>query len=1072
MIKIFDCHLFHVRFTGLAASFFAAALMTACGSDSDSSQSSVPDPDPATPVVMNEFYVSPTGDDTNAGTLEQPLQTLQAARDAVRAVNADMEEDIYVYLRGGHYPLTQPLELQSVDSGRNGYRVIYQAYEGEKPILNGATQVTGWSQHDGNIYKATLEHSSKLRTLIVNGERAYMASQSATSTGSWGTYTITEGQADWARISGSHPDGVTYSVSDVPEISRPADLEIMNQTKWNTNFVTVRETLVEDSNRVMKLSQPYASIAMNQNWGAFNTNGRHVLLNAYEFLDEPNEFYFDQSDNTLYYYSENIDMASAEVWAPLASELLNIKGESKESRAENIIFSGITFAYTEAVLPEVAGSSGKSTVQAATWKTAYSDGNWHNDKYTAYDVMRGAINVNHAGSISIENGTIKHIGNEGINFTNDVIDSQIIGNAIIDVGGSGINIAHPQHVYIGDGGEHEKYSSDNEGVVQNILVRNNLLYDTTRIYWGHAAITAFFTDGLHIEHNQIQNTKYSGVSLGWGWNNFAPETTPDNPTTVAQNNKFNNNRVYNVMTVLEDGGAFYTLGNQPNSEASGNYVKAPTTHFQGVYHPDEGTAWYTGTDLVFEIVPGQDNFELNAWRDKHSNHYSNIYTTSGSNRTGAPDSSITDMYVYPSADWPEEALNIIANAGLESDYLYLLDGIPEPPEVPGLTASASGNVLEAESATLLGGASIFNDEEASGGQAIENIHADGSGIEFSDVPHATALQLKYAATESGTYSVYVNDERKGEITFEATGSLSGSYEDSDSIYIDLPKGATLTLKKDAGDGALNIDYLLLVNQSFHQEAEDALLLGGAKVDTGHEGYSGSGFVGDILNIGDAVQFTVNVASTGQYILDTRYAMGLYGPEGDRSMSIYVGDTEQAHTYFVSTGEWNIWSNQQADAAIPLIAGANTLKLQYDEDDAGHINIDYIQLAPKIEVEDGTLNQAVANNNHEGFSGFGFVGDMVNVGDSVEIVLNVPTAGEYLLDIQYAMGPDGPSGDRTLSLYVNEVDQAQATFQGTEQWSSWAAVQQALILNAGRNVLRFQVDAEDTGWVNLDYIVVK
>ena len=118
------------------------------------------------------------------------------------------------------------------------------------------------------------------------------------------------------------------------------------------------------------------------------------------------------------------------------------------------------------------------------------------------------------------------------------------------------------------------------------------------------------------------------------------------------------------------------MGSQPDSEASGNYVKAATTHFQGVYHPDEGTAWYTGKNLVFEIVPGQDNFELNDWKRKHDNHYSNIYSTSNSQQTGAPNCTITDLHVYPDANWPQEALDIIKNAGPEPRYDALLKRLP------------------------------------------------------------------------------------------------------------------------------------------------------------------------------------------------------------------------------------------------------------------------------------------------------------------------------------------------------------------------------------------------------------
>jgi hypothetical protein len=1021
-------------------------------------------------ATQQTYYVSPDGSDSAQGTLTSPFKTITKVRDVVRTINDNMTGDIIVYIRGGDYPITETIQIDESDSGTNGYRVYYQAYESETPIIHSATLVSGWSQHSGNIYKASLTQTQKLRTLYVNGERAYMASQEVSSSGSWGTYTITAGQASWAWISGSHSDGVTYSLSSIPTLSNATDVEIMNKTTWNTNIVTVRETVVEDDQRVLKLSQPYASIAMNQNWGAFSTNGDHTLSNAYEFLDSPGEFYLDRTTNTLYYYLNGEDMSTAEVYAPQLGVLLNVEGDSPTSRVENVTFDGITFAYAESELPEVDGSQGKSTVQAATWKTAYADGNWHNDKYTSYDVLPGAINVNHADSVSFENGAIKHVGNEGINFTNDVVNSQIVGNAITDIGGSGINIAHPQHVYIGDGGSNEKYSASEEGVVQDILISNNLIYQPTRLYSGHAAITAFFTDGLVIENNQIQDTKYSGVSLGWGWNNFAEETIPTNPTTVAQNNKFNNNRVYNVMTELHDGGAFYTLGSQPNSEASGNYVKAPTINFQGVYHPDEGTAWYTGTDLVFEIVPGQDNFELNTWRDKHDNNYSNIYSTSSAYQIGAPNSTITNLQVYPTADWPQEALDIIANAGLAASYQHLLAGIPDAPEVPGLSDSTVGVILEAEDATLLGVGSTFSDAEASGGLAVENIHQEGAGIVFSNVSKATGFVVNYTSKKSGTYSIYLDGVHHSDFSFTSTGVWSGSYVDSDLILIDIPEGSTLKLQNDSGDSGINIDYILLKDLSLYTEAENAQLYGGASVETEHAGYSGDGFVGQVLNTGDAVQFDIETVLAGEYLIDTRYAMGTFGPEGDRTLSVYVNNTDQLQSSFTTTTEWDNWTNKSDN--ISLLAGENTIKYQLDSDDSGYVNLDYIRLIKIYEAEEATLAGLSSNNNHTGYNGFGFVDNIIDNVDSIEFSVYVATAGDYTIHEVYAMGFDGPSGDRTMSVYVNGIDALQSNFTSTGDWAVWATSEETLTLQAGYNTIKYQLNSDDTGWINLDYIAIE
>ncbi|MBN2440927.1 MAG: hypothetical protein JXJ04_06265, partial [Spirochaetales bacterium] len=121
-----------------------------------------------TASAQTSYYVSPTGSDSNAGTLSAPFQTITRARDVVRTVNGNMSGDIYVILRGGTYNVSGPITFEPRDSGSNGYKIYYEAYPGEVPVLNGGTLVTGWTQHSGNIYKAALNHSAKLRTLIVN----------------------------------------------------------------------------------------------------------------------------------------------------------------------------------------------------------------------------------------------------------------------------------------------------------------------------------------------------------------------------------------------------------------------------------------------------------------------------------------------------------------------------------------------------------------------------------------------------------------------------------------------------------------------------------------------------------------------------------------------------------------------------------------------------------------------------------------------------------------------------------------------------------------------------------------
>ena len=53
------------------------------------------------PARANDYYVAPTGSDTNPGTLEQPFATLQ------QGARVAMPGDT-VYLRGGTYRVVKP----------------------------------------------------------------------------------------------------------------------------------------------------------------------------------------------------------------------------------------------------------------------------------------------------------------------------------------------------------------------------------------------------------------------------------------------------------------------------------------------------------------------------------------------------------------------------------------------------------------------------------------------------------------------------------------------------------------------------------------------------------------------------------------------------------------------------------------------------------------------------------------------------------------------------------------------------------------------------------------------------
>lgn len=91
-----------------------------------------------------EFHVSPAGADTNPGTAEQPLATLEAAREAMRRLKAGgglPPGGVTIWFHGGDYVRSNALELTAADSGTPKAPVVWRARPGEIARLLGGRQL-------------------------------------------------------------------------------------------------------------------------------------------------------------------------------------------------------------------------------------------------------------------------------------------------------------------------------------------------------------------------------------------------------------------------------------------------------------------------------------------------------------------------------------------------------------------------------------------------------------------------------------------------------------------------------------------------------------------------------------------------------------------------------------------------------------------------------------------------------------------------------------------------------------------------------------------------------------------
>jgi hypothetical protein len=311
---------------------------------------------------------------------------------------------------------------------------------------------------------------------------------------------------------------------------------------------------------------------------------RYFLENAREFCDNPGEWYCDFNERKIYYRPlPTDDINNTEGMIPLASKLVTISG-SKDFRAGFINFDGITFAHTSWKLP----GKGYCGVQACMFA------NRSKKRSEARGVIPAAVELDFVENITFKNCTIKHTGGSGVWIRENSFGCEISDCHIYDISGNGISIGEGQDRLV-DG--IPWWRSAPEEVSKNNKVTQSLIEDCGEQFYGAVGIWCGLVAQTVIDHNEIRNLPYTGISLGWMW---------DTTATPCQANIINANHIHHVMKTLSDGGGIYTLGQQPGSRLSDNVIhdikaNAGRAESNGMFL-DQGTKDFViETNIIFNI---------------------------------------------------------------------------------------------------------------------------------------------------------------------------------------------------------------------------------------------------------------------------------------------------------------------------------------------------------------------------------------------------------------------------------------------------------------------------------------
>lgn len=593
-------------------------------------------------LFSKEVWVSPYGNDNNNGTKEYPKLSLQAAlrqaREMRRLNTSGFKNGIQIILKGGTYHLYEPLSIHPEDSGTPQSPTIFKGVENEKVIISGGVKITNWIKSDEFWVADVPDFNGRpldFRQLWVNGQRAIRARD------------VVDFEK-MNRILSNDPGNQILWVpaNAVEDILNAPYAEMVLHEMWCIANLRIKSIEVHGDSAAVRFHNPESKIQFEHPWPSpVTTPGREsafYLTNAIELLDQPGEWFHDIKTSKLYYYPlVGEEITEVEIVIPAVETLVQIEG-TLDRPVENIIFQNINFNYTTWMRPS---KKGHVPLQAGMYLTeAYRinpqmirpDNNHKLDNQGWLGRALSAVVVSGTQNIDFKSCNFEHLASSGLDYKWGNKGGKVEGCIFRDIGGNGLvvgSFSPPSHE------THFPYNpTDQREVCSYQNISNNLFDDVTNEDWGCVAICAGYVNNINIEHNEIREVSYTGISLGWGWNQTL---------VCMENNRIHSNHIWHYAKHMYDVGGIYTLGAQPNTLITENYIH--DIYFPSYVH-DPSHWFYFYTDEGSSFITVKNNWTESDKFFQNANGPGNVWENNG----------------------PLVNDSIKSNAGLTKEYKHLL----------------------------------------------------------------------------------------------------------------------------------------------------------------------------------------------------------------------------------------------------------------------------------------------------------------------------------------------------------------------------------------------------------------
>lgn len=508
-----------------------------------------------TPTPSANFFVSPSGSDSNPGTFKAPFATIAKAQQAVQAILPNQANSIVVMVRGnggGTYYLTNQLTFTSADSGTPAVNISWQAYPGESPAISGGMRVTNWKQN-GDIWTATLPANAQyfeqlfyLSTAagVQSGRRLRARLGSAPNVGTYyriaGPVSVSTSSANCPNLGQTTAsyecyDRFYYTAGDPisstwanlsPPLGNPCgargnaypagDIALYSFETMGTSKLLI--DCIDTSANIIYLTGPIRERAsLSDNTTGFIAGHRYLVENIKDELAQPGQWFLDRSTSpmTLTYIANTGENPNSDTvivpQMPVSTPQVLVATD-----LQNVTFQGLTFEHDN------------FTVPAAGYQ------------YNRLDQdITSAVSCENCQNVTFNGVTITETAGTGIDFTTTIPSSTTTGNIfengqIFDVAGHGIRI-----------GLLSAGSDTAANVPQFTTVQNNVIEAFGRVFPKGFGIA----QGCNHDNTFTHNTIYDGYSGGV---NVGALSCDSSSVSFASNDVASFNNIYNLGQGVEN----------------------------------------------------------------------------------------------------------------------------------------------------------------------------------------------------------------------------------------------------------------------------------------------------------------------------------------------------------------------------------------------------------------------------------------------------------------------------------------------------------------------------------------